>query len=205
MCADGCFPQTWEDPQHVTPDTQAAGDNDPIDAMEIGTQIHPTGAVVRVKVLGCLAMIDDGETDWKVRARVLACSRARPRRRRHAWPAAATHGPPPPRMARRRLAWPYLPSPDPCRTTLFLRARQVLCIATNDPLASQLNDIDDVERVIPGLISTAREWLRNYKLPDGKPPNAFGLDERAMDKAYTMEVVKETHDFWQGDADLPMS
>ena len=117
-------------------------------------------------------------------------------RRRHAWPAAATHGHTFPR--------PTL-EPDPCRATLFLRARQVLCIATNDPLASQLNDIDDVERVIPGLISTAREWLRNYKLPDGKPPNAFGLDERAMDKAYTMEVVKETHDFWQGDADLPMS
>lgn len=62
----GCFPQTWEDPKHVTPDTQAAGDNDPIDAMEIGTLMHPVGSVVRVKVLGCLAMIDDGETDWKV-------------------------------------------------------------------------------------------------------------------------------------------
>ena len=62
----GMLPQTWEDPAHTTPDTQAAGDNDPIDAMEIGTQIHPTGAVIRVKILGCLAMIDDGETDWKV-------------------------------------------------------------------------------------------------------------------------------------------
>merc|ERR1712106_283400 len=62
----GAFPQTWEDPAHVTPDTGCAGDNDPIDACEIGTKMFRTGSVVKVKVLGCLAMIDDGETDWKV-------------------------------------------------------------------------------------------------------------------------------------------
>ena len=68
---------------------------------------------------------------------------------------------------------------------------------TDDPLASALDDIDDVERVIPGLISVMREWLRNYKTTDGKPPNEFGLEERAMDKAYTMRVVEETHVFWK--------
>ena len=137
-CSDGCFPQTWEDPAHTTPDTQAAGDNDPIDAIEIGTQIISIGSVVRVKVLGCLAMIDDGETDWKV-----------------------------------------------------------VCINVADPLAEKLNDIADVERELPGYVSCMREWLRNYKTVDGKPANEFGLDERAMDKAYTMAVVEETHAFWQ--------
>jgi len=43
-----------------------AGDNDPIDVIEIGGKIHPRGSVIQVKVLGVLAMIDDGETDWKV-------------------------------------------------------------------------------------------------------------------------------------------
>ena len=32
---------------------------------------------------------------------------------------------------------------------------------------------------------------------DGKPMNEFGLGERAMDKAYTMAVVEETHQFWR--------
>ena len=41
----GCFPQTWEDPAHVTPDTGCAGDNDPIDACEIGTKMFRTGTV----------------------------------------------------------------------------------------------------------------------------------------------------------------
>ena len=56
MCFNyGAFPQTWEDPSHVTPDTGCAGDNDPIDACEIGTKMYRTGSVVKVKVLGGLA------------------------------------------------------------------------------------------------------------------------------------------------------
>lgn len=34
--------------------------------IDIGTRQWPMGAIVRYKPLGVLAMIDDGETDWKV-------------------------------------------------------------------------------------------------------------------------------------------
>ena len=73
----------------------------------------------------------------------------------------------------------------------------MICIATDDVLAPKLNDIDDVERLMPGTISVMREWLRNYKTVDGKPQNAFGMDERAMDRDYTLKVIQETHDFWK--------
>lgn len=43
-----------------------AGDNDPLDVVEIGSKAHATGSVVAVKPLGVYAMIDDGELDWKV-------------------------------------------------------------------------------------------------------------------------------------------
>ena len=46
----GALPQTWEDPDHVTGDTGAPGDNDPIDAVEIGARQRATGSVTRVKV-----------------------------------------------------------------------------------------------------------------------------------------------------------
>jgi inorganic pyrophosphatase len=134
----GAFPQTWEDPAHTTPDTGHPGDNDPIDAVEIGSRILRTGSVTKVKVLGCLAMIDDGETDWKV-----------------------------------------------------------ICIAHDDPLAPKVHDISDVEQVLPGYIGVMREWLRKYKVIDGKPQNEFGLEEKAMGKEYTMRVIGETHDFWK--------
>lgn len=64
----GALPQTWEDPNHTDERTQAKGDNDPLDVCEIGYRIHPRGSVVRVKPLGILAMIDEGETDWKLLA-----------------------------------------------------------------------------------------------------------------------------------------
>lgn len=62
----GAIPQTWEDPGHKDRDTGCCGDNDPIDVCEIGTKVCSRGEVIKVKVLGVLAMIDEGETDWKV-------------------------------------------------------------------------------------------------------------------------------------------
>jgi len=41
--------------------TQCKGDNDPIDVCEIGSKVHKRGAVVPVKVLGVLALIDEGK------------------------------------------------------------------------------------------------------------------------------------------------
>jgi len=64
----GCLPMTWEDPgikgcQEVD---CCVGDNDPLDVVEIGSTARATGSVTPVKPLGVLAMIDDGELDWKV-------------------------------------------------------------------------------------------------------------------------------------------
>ena len=62
----GCIPQTWEDPNHTHPELQVKGDNDPLDVVEIGSSALPSGSVTEVKCLGVLAMIDDGELDWKI-------------------------------------------------------------------------------------------------------------------------------------------
>jgi len=62
----GAIPQTWEDPNEIDPSTGAKGDNDPIDVLDIGSKVHERGSVLRVKVLGTFALIDEGETDWKI-------------------------------------------------------------------------------------------------------------------------------------------
>jgi len=66
VCNYGAFPQTWENPFHKDEWTGFLGDKDPIDVCELGSKPVPTGTVLPVKVLGILAMIDGGETDWKV-------------------------------------------------------------------------------------------------------------------------------------------
>ncbi|GJQ85823.1 hypothetical protein Trydic_g15290 [Trypoxylus dichotomus] len=62
----GALPQTWENPEHLDDGTGCKGDNDPIDALEIGYKIAKRGEILQVKVLGTLALIDEGETDWKI-------------------------------------------------------------------------------------------------------------------------------------------
>merc|ERR1712190_370641 len=134
----GMLPQTWEDPSVEHAETKCGGDCDPVDVVEIGSMVLAQGSVEPVKVLGVLAMLDEGELDWKI-----------------------------------------------------------ISIRTADPLAKSLNDIADVETECPGVISGIREWFRWYKTPDGKPLNAFGYDEKALNKAQALEVIAETHQAWK--------
>jgi len=81
----GLFPQTWEDPAEVDPDVGQKGtglnffdivstlltyfilgDDDPLDVIDIGFKRIERGTVTRVKLIGALALIDEGETDWKI-------------------------------------------------------------------------------------------------------------------------------------------
>ena len=90
------------------------------------------------KVLGTLAMIDDGEADWKM-----------------------------------------------------------IVIDTEDPLAAELNNLDDVERVMPGFLAATREWFRIYKIPDGKPENKFAFDGEFQSAEFANKIINETHDYWK--------
>lgn len=130
----GCLPQTWENPKEIHPSTNLPGDGDPIDVIEIGSRVAKMGEVYPVKALGVLALIDEGETDWKV-----------------------------------------------------------LAIAVEDPKAPLLNDIDDVEKHMPGVVDAVREWYRIYKVADGKPPNEYAFGGKARSREFTHEVIQDTH------------
>jgi 3'-phosphoadenosine 5'-phosphosulfate synthase len=56
----GFLPKTWEDDTHTDDDTGAKGDGDPIDVIEIGSTPLAMGAIIPVKVLGSLELIDEG-------------------------------------------------------------------------------------------------------------------------------------------------
>ena len=90
--------KTWEDPNAVHNETKAKGDNDPLDVCEIGELVGYPGQIKQVKVLGVMALLDEGETDWKV-----------------------------------------------------------IVIDINDPIASKLNDSEDIERQLPGLLRATNE------------------------------------------------
>lgn len=74
---------------------------------------------------------------------------------------------------------------------------KVVTIDAEDKWAPFLNDIEDVETHLPGTLDAIREWFRTYKIPDGKPPNVFGLGERFMNKTYALEIIKECNHAWK--------
>ncbi|KAM0799338.1 putative inorganic pyrophosphatase [Usnea florida] len=134
----GAFPQTWEDPNVLHPETKAKGDNDPLDVCEIGELVATPGQIKQVKVLGVMALLDEEETDWKI-----------------------------------------------------------IVIDVNDPLAPRLNDIEDVERHLPGLLRATNEWFRIYKIPDGKPENQFAFSGECKNKKYATDVIRECAEAWE--------
>lgn len=87
---------------------------------------------------------------------------------------------------------------------------KLVVIDSEDPWAAQLNDISDVEQLLPGTLDQIREWWRTYKISDGKPSNRFGLNEMFLDRKYANEVIREMHESWkksfgqeaQGDANM---
>ncbi|GLA56043.1 inorganic pyrophosphatase [Aspergillus niger] len=57
---------TWESPDIEDSKTGIPGDDDPLDVCEIGDGVAYCEEVKRVKPLGAFAVLDEGETDWKV-------------------------------------------------------------------------------------------------------------------------------------------
>lgn len=74
---------------------------------------------------------------------------------------------------------------------------KILAISSDDLLAPRINDIPDLEREVPGLVCSIREWLRVYKVCTGQPENSFALEERAMNKEYALSIIRDTHLHWK--------
>jgi inorganic pyrophosphatase len=74
---------------------------------------------------------------------------------------------------------------------------KIIVINVNDPLAPKLNDVEDVERHLPGLLRATNEWFRIYKIPDGKPENQFAFSGECKNKKYAMDIVRECAEAWE--------
>ena len=74
---------------------------------------------------------------------------------------------------------------------------KIMVIDINDPLASKLNDVEDIERHLPGLLRASNEWFRIYKIPDGKPENQFAFSGECKNRKYAHEIIRECAEAWE--------
>jgi len=102
--------------------------------VRLAANLEKTGDVIQVKILGTYAMIDSGETDWKI-----------------------------------------------------------LVIDITDPLTEKFNHLSDIPSNVSNQVFT---FLRDYKIPDGNPPNQFAFGGDLKDRNFALNVIKETHHQW---------
>ncbi|CAF0714689.1 unnamed protein product [Brachionus calyciflorus] len=74
---------------------------------------------------------------------------------------------------------------------------KIVAINTNDPLAEELADINDVETKVPGLLDSTRDWFKLYKIPTGKPANNFALNGKFFNKNFSYNVIRKSYDAWK--------
>jgi len=74
---------------------------------------------------------------------------------------------------------------------------KVVAINMEDANIKNYSNINDVERMKPGLLKRTVEWFKYYKVPDGKPVNKFAFNEVFKDQSFTLQVVKDTHQSWK--------
>jgi hypothetical protein len=73
---------------------------------------------------------------------------------------------------------------------------KILAIDVTDPMADKLNDLNDVEAHMPGLLDATRDWFRIYKVPTGKPANKFAADGKWFDRAFALKTIDHDHGSW---------
>lgn len=73
---------------------------------------------------------------------------------------------------------------------------KIIAIDINDPKAANVNDIEDVEPNFPGLLEEIREWYRIYTIADGKEPNRYGFQGRALERDEAYQVIGQCNVNW---------
>lgn len=71
---------------------------------------------------------------------------------------------------------------------------KLIGISSADPLAEKMNDIDDLETLMPGKVDSIREWFRMYKTAEGKGENSYAYNGECKNAAFAIKVVEETHE-----------
>lgn len=73
---------------------------------------------------------------------------------------------------------------------------KVLAIDKRDELFDKINNAEDIEKFMPGLIKTSVFFFENYKTVDGKPKNKFYLEGGVISVEETLKVINHAHESW---------
>lgn len=66
-------------------------------------------------------------------------------------------------------------------------------IAVDDPMASKINTLAEMQEFMPGALEAERDYLRFYK----HTPNSFLFGGEPRDEQFAKKMIAETHEAWK--------
>lgn len=73
---------------------------------------------------------------------------------------------------------------------------KILALSLADADVDKINSVRDLQSVKPGVLDALVDWLKKYKIPEGKSENVFSQENPTSAEA-AMQIVAETHERWQ--------
>ncbi|KAG8225849.1 hypothetical protein J437_LFUL004778 [Ladona fulva] len=75
---------------------------------------------------------------------------------------------------------------------------KVIGINVDDEMCHRLNDVEDIFKEFPDILTSTKEWLRRYRRVDGKPENEFAFNGEAKGRDLALHVIDIAHNHWLG-------
>lgn len=74
---------------------------------------------------------------------------------------------------------------------------KIIALSTQDPLAKDVHDLDQLEAAHPEVIGEICEWFESHIAHDEMHEIAFGYEGKAVDRAETNSVISAGFDAWR--------
>ena len=79
---------------------------------------------------------------------------------------------------------------------------KAMVIRCEDELYEKLNDLEDVEKYLPGRLAQIHHWYKTYKTYEGKGENMFAFDGKPVNRKMMESILEETHQQWEQNLNL---
>lgn len=76
---------------------------------------------------------------------------------------------------------------------------KLIAIDVKDPIADQVNDLNDVSNLYPSLLNASLDWFQVYNIAGNIPTNRFANCHGEVKSArFARKIISDVHHFWKG-------
>jgi len=74
---------------------------------------------------------------------------------------------------------------------------KVIVMNIEEANRNKIENMDDLDKVHPGLSATIRNYFKIYKVPSGKPETIFAFDGVFQNVEFSKNVISHNHEMWR--------